>query len=86
MPKFQATLDEIEELAGTLLYHIRNPTAEFDGYSGWIKMIIETADSINSYALDLEVKPADEYVIEQELSKYYGVDSDGTYKDFKIPK
>ena len=89
MVRFHENLDDIKYHADTLIYLINNPTKEYeDSFTIWAEMIIEEIDQLQMYKDQMTNnfgRIADPEKLEEELQKFYGEDSDGTYKDFTIP-
>jgi len=83
MPKFHELLDDMEEGLQELNYTIQNPNEPF---VEWYRDIIISADKINFAASQMRESELDLDKLERELFKFYGKNSDGTYKDFDIKK
>jgi len=83
MPKFHKLLDNMEEGLQELDYTIQNPSEPF---VEWYRDIIISAGKINRAASQMRESELDLDKLEEELFKFYGENSDGTYKDFEISK
>ena len=83
MPKFHETLDDMEEGLQELNYTIQNPNEPF---VEWYRDIIISVGKINFAASQMRESELDLDKLERELFKFYGENSDGTYKDFEISK
>tara|TARA_R110002020_G_scaffold17094_1_gene60461 strand:+ start:195 stop:455 length:261 start_codon:yes stop_codon:yes gene_type:complete len=85
MVRFHENLDRIQDHIINLNYFIKNPNAP---YVEWVEDIINELDSIE-YGKNLMTtklgRISDPEKLEEELHKFYGDDSDGTYDDFTIP-
>ena len=83
MPKFHELLDSMQNNLETLSYTINNPSEPF---AEWYETIMTFADMINYNASQMRKSEIDLDKLEEELFKFYGEDSDGTYRDFEISK
>tara|TARA_R110002020_G_scaffold163641_1_gene349733 strand:- start:109 stop:372 length:264 start_codon:yes stop_codon:yes gene_type:complete len=66
-----------------LQYYLRNPSEPF---TEWHEDIIESVGIINRASSQMRPREIDKTKLEKELFKFYGENSDGTYKDFDIKK
>ena len=83
MPKFHELLDDMEDGMKSLSYSISNPNEPF---VEWYKDIMISVGLINYAASQMRESELDLDKLEDELFKFYGENSDGTYKDFEISK
>jgi len=83
MPKFHELLDDMEDGMKSLSYSISNPNEPF---VEWYKEIMISVGLINYAASQMRESELDLDKLEDELFKFYGKNSDGTYKDFEISK
>ena len=83
MPKFHELLDDMEDGMKSLSYSISNPNEPF---VEWDKEIMISVGLINYAASQMRESELDLDKLEDELFKFYGENSDGTYKDFEISK
>ena len=83
MPKFHELLDDMEDGMKSLSYSISNPNEPF---VEWYKEIMISVGLINYAASQMRESELDLDKLEEELFKFYGENSDGTYKDFEISK
>jgi len=83
MPKFHELLDDMEIGIERLSYDIKNPSEPF---VEWYKEIMTSVGIINYAASQMRESEIDKNKLEEELFKFYGENSDGTYKDFDIKK
>ena len=83
MPKFHELLDDMEDGMKSLSYSISNPNEPF---VEWYKEIMISVGLINYAASQMRESELDLDKLEDELFKFYGENSDGTYKDFEISK
>ena len=83
MPKFHEILDDMEIGMERLSYDIKNPSEPF---VEWYREIMTSVGIINYAASQMRESEIDKNKLEDELFKFYGENSDGTYKDFDIKK
>ena len=83
MPKFHELLDDMEDGMKSLSYSINNPNEPF---VQWYRDIIISVGLINRAASEMRESEIDLDKLERELFKFYGENSDGTYRDFEISK
>ena len=83
MPKFHELLDDMEIGMERLSYDIKNPSEPF---VEWYKEIMTSVGIINYAASQMRESELDLDKLEKELFKFYGENSDGTYRDFEISK
>ncbi len=83
MSKFHELLDDMEDGMKSLSYSINNPNEPF---VEWYKEIMISVGLISFAASKMRESEIDKNKLEKELFKFYGENSDGTYRDFEISK